>query len=59
MSVRPVQPHTGTKQYRCPGCEGTIGPAVFHLVVIPEDVKKETAGFAKAVTKALEKEGLI
>ena len=37
VSVRPVQPHTGTKHYRCPGCEGTIGPAVFHLVVIPDD----------------------
>lgn len=34
--VTPVQPYAARKEYVCPGCEGTIGAGVGHLVVIPE-----------------------
>lgn len=36
-TVTQVQPTPDGKHYRCPGCQGSIGPMVFHLVVIPDD----------------------
>lgn len=37
MTVTPVQPYAARKQYICPGCELTISPGTFHLVVVPND----------------------
>ncbi|GIU92420.1 MAG: hypothetical protein KatS3mg011_1326 [Acidimicrobiia bacterium] len=34
--VTPVQPYAARKTYLCPGCEGTIPPGTFHLVVVPD-----------------------
>ena len=34
--VTPVQPYAARKRYACPGCNGSIEPGAFHLVVIPE-----------------------
>lgn len=35
--VSPVQPHAARKPYLCPGCDLTIPPGTFHLVVVPEN----------------------
>lgn len=32
-----VQPPLAAKAYRCPGCQGTIPPSTYHLVVIPDE----------------------
>lgn len=37
VTVTPVQPHSAHKTYMCPGCEQTIPPGTFHLVVVPDD----------------------
>ncbi len=37
VTVSPVQPYAAKKTYICPGCEGTIPPGAFHLVVVPDD----------------------
>ena len=34
--VYPIQPYQAAKEYLCPGCNGTIPPGTFHLVVVPE-----------------------
>ena len=34
-AVIPVQPYATRKQYLCPGCNGTIAPATYHVVVVP------------------------
>lgn len=34
--VTPVQPYAARKAYLCPGCDQTIPPGTFHLVVVPE-----------------------
>lgn len=34
--VVPVQPYAARKTYLCPGCELTIPPGTYHLVVVPE-----------------------
>jgi hypothetical protein len=34
--VTPVQPYAARKTYLCPGCEGTIPPGTYHLVVVPD-----------------------
>lgn len=34
-TVVPVQPYAARKTYLCPGCELSILPGTFHLVVIP------------------------
>lgn len=36
LVVLPVQPYSATKTYLCPGCELTIPPGTFHLVVVPD-----------------------
>lgn len=36
VTVSPVQPYAARKEYVCPGCESTIPPGTFHLVVVPE-----------------------
>lgn len=38
VTVTPVQPYQAVKTYLCPGCESTILPGTFHLVVIPDEV---------------------
>lgn len=37
VTVNPIQPYQAVKQYLCPGCDNTIPPGTFHLVVIPDD----------------------
>ncbi len=37
MTVTPVQPYAARKTYLCPGCELSIPPGTFHLVVVPDD----------------------
>jgi hypothetical protein len=37
VTVTPVQAYAARKEYLCPGCETTIGPGIFHLVVVPDD----------------------
>jgi hypothetical protein len=37
VTVSPIQPYQAVKEYLCPGCENTIPPGTFHLVVIPVD----------------------
>jgi hypothetical protein len=37
VTVTPVQAYAARKEYLCPGCETTIGPGRFHLVVVPDD----------------------
>ena len=37
VTVTPVQPYAARKRYICPGCDNSIEPGVFHLVVIPDD----------------------
>jgi hypothetical protein len=37
VTVSPVQPYAARKEYICPGCEMSIGPGTFHLVVVPDD----------------------
>lgn len=37
VNVMPVQPYSARKPYVCPGCNGTIPPGTFHLVVVPEE----------------------
>lgn len=39
MTVTPVQPYAARKTYVCPGCDGTIPPGTFHVVVVPDDVQ--------------------
>jgi hypothetical protein len=34
--VTPVQPYAARKTYLCPGCDGTIPPGTYHLVVVPD-----------------------
>lgn len=36
MTVSPVQPYAARKPYTCPGCESTIAPATYHLVIVPD-----------------------
>ena len=36
VTVSPIQPHAARKTYICPGCDNTIPPGTFHLVVVPE-----------------------
>lgn len=37
VTVAPVQPYQAVKEYVCPGCDNTIPPRTFHVVVIPDD----------------------
>ena len=37
VTVASVQPYAARKDYICPGCEMTIPPGMFHLVVVPDD----------------------
>lgn len=37
VTVTPVQPYQARKEYICPGCDNTIPPGTFHLVVVPDD----------------------
>lgn len=37
VTVNPIQPHQAVKSYICPGCEATIPPGTFHVVVIPAE----------------------
>lgn len=37
VTVTPVQAYAARKEYICPGCELTISPGMFHLVVVPDD----------------------
>ena len=37
VTVTPVQPYQARKEYICPGCDNTIPPGTFHLVVVPEE----------------------
>ena len=37
VTVSPVQPYQATKDYMCPGCDLTIPPGTFHVVVVPND----------------------
>jgi hypothetical protein len=37
VTVTPVQPYQAVKEYLCPGCNRTIPPGTYHLVVVPED----------------------
>jgi hypothetical protein len=32
-----VQPYAARKTYLCPGCQLTILPGTFHVVVVPDD----------------------
>lgn len=34
--MTPVQPYAARKAYLCPGCELSIEPGTFHLVVVPD-----------------------
>ena len=36
-AVVPVQPYAARKNYLCPGCDSTIEPGTFHVVVIPPE----------------------
>ena len=36
VTVAPIQPHAARKTYICPGCDNTIPPGTFHLVVVPD-----------------------
>ena len=35
--VQFLQPYQATKEYLCPGCNGTIPPATGHIVAWPPD----------------------
>jgi len=37
VTVTPVQPYAARKTYVCPGCQASIPPGTFHLVVVPDD----------------------
>lgn len=37
VTVVPVQPYAARKPYICPGCESTIPPGTFHVVVVPDE----------------------
>ena len=37
VTVSPIQPYQARKEYLCPGCDLSIPPGTFHLVVIPDD----------------------
>ncbi|MGH8872300.1 MAG: hypothetical protein ACRDWS_10015 [Acidimicrobiia bacterium] len=37
VTVTPVQPYAARKEYVCPGCEMTILPGTFHMVVVPDE----------------------
>ncbi|HEX9865096.1 MAG TPA: hypothetical protein VGC03_09040 [Acidimicrobiia bacterium] len=37
VTVTPVQPYAARKEYICPGCQLSIPPGTFHLVVVPDD----------------------
>lgn len=37
VTVQPVQSYAARKTYICPGCDNTIPPATFHVVVVPND----------------------
>lgn len=37
VTVTPVQPYAARKTYTCPGCQSSIAPGTFHLVVVPDD----------------------
>lgn len=36
VTVHPIQPYHAKKAYTCPGCEQTIPPGLFHVVVVPQ-----------------------
>ena len=37
VTVNAVQPYAARKSYLCPGCNASIPPGTFHLVVVPDD----------------------
>lgn len=37
VTVTPVQPYAARKEYTCPGCDLSIVPGVYHVVVVPDD----------------------
>ncbi len=37
VTVTPVQGYAARKEYTCPGCQKSIPPGMFHLVVVPDE----------------------